>query len=500
MRLGYARLNQESNALSPIATTIADFDDFHYLEGRELSRATTRLGAEVSGLSRAAELSGFVEALRGEPVEAVPLVSAWALPGGSMTEDTFVTLKKRLIQKLEENQPLDGVYLALHGAQQARGAVRNPEEAYLQAVRDVIGDRALVASYDLHGLMTAPKVDIPDIVTCYRTNPHRDLYRVGKRSGELLLQTARREIAPTMTWRSLPMVKGGGLTVDFLSPMRRVFSRMKQMERDPAVLYVSLFTVHLWLDSEEPGWAVVVATDNDEAKANRLADELADLAWSVRHDEHPPVMQPKSAIERARKMLWARKLGAIYMVDVSDVVGAGAPGENVALLKAMLDDAHGLTCYVPVRDAVAVHEAWGRISETIELELGGRFDPVELPGLSLRARVVRCRQTENYGRAVLLQAESVFIVVTEKAPLAVRPKFFTDLGLNPLRADIIVAKTFFHFRWFHLAVARRVMGVETKGATDLDAWRRTAITGKVHPRDHLTDWRSEDRRRRGVST
>ena len=34
---------------------------------------------------------------------------------------------------------------------------------------------------------------------------------------------------------------GGGMTLDFLAPMRAVFKRMRQMEKDPRVLDVSSF-------------------------------------------------------------------------------------------------------------------------------------------------------------------------------------------------------------------------------------------------------------------
>ena len=38
-RIAFARIAQETNALSPVATTLADFESAHYLEGDALLRA-----------------------------------------------------------------------------------------------------------------------------------------------------------------------------------------------------------------------------------------------------------------------------------------------------------------------------------------------------------------------------------------------------------------------------------------------------------------------------
>ena len=50
-RIAFARIAQESNALSPVATTLADFESAHYLAGDALLSAATR-GPEVAGFFR----------------------------------------------------------------------------------------------------------------------------------------------------------------------------------------------------------------------------------------------------------------------------------------------------------------------------------------------------------------------------------------------------------------------------------------------------------------
>ena len=60
-RIAFARIMQESNSLSPVATTLHDFEGSHYLEGEALTKAVTE-GPEVAGFFKRAELAGFMMA------------------------------------------------------------------------------------------------------------------------------------------------------------------------------------------------------------------------------------------------------------------------------------------------------------------------------------------------------------------------------------------------------------------------------------------------------
>lgn len=496
-RLAYARINQESNAFSPLPTTLRDFERTHLVAGPDLERATRPFVSEVPGVTPWGELSGFRHALRKEDVELVPLLSAWAMPGGPLTEETFAGLRDRLVAALREAGDVDGVYLCLHGSMRAAG-VADPEGALIAAVRAEIGKRPLAVSYDLHGLMTKAKAEIPDIVTAYRTNPHRDLPQVGMRTARLLLRAVRGEIRPRTAWRSLPMAFGGGLTIDFFEPMRSIFRRMKAMEKDPRVLYPSLFMVHPYTDAADLGWSTVVTTDGDADLAERLADELAELAWSVRDVPPPSLHEPREAIAFVRRARWARRTGCVFFTDVSDVVGAGGVGDNPNLLRALLEDAGDLTSYVPIRDPIAVAELWESVGRRARARVGAAFTPGYGEPVSVEGRVLSRRQDPSHGRGVAMDLGSVKLVVTEEAPYTLYPSFYGDYGLRLRHADIVVVKSFFHFRIFHAPWLRRHLGVKTRGTTDMDLYEAVAHDGPIHPRDRVDDWRPRDRARRGL--
>jgi microcystin degradation protein MlrC len=276
-RIAFARFAQETNALSPVATTLRDFEASHYLEGDALLAAVAA-GREVAGLFRRGELAGFLAAARERraEIEPVAILSAWAPPGGPLAAACFETLEARLldgVRRAHRVRPLAGMYLCLHGAMGVAG-VADPEARLLRGVRDILGGAPVVVSHDLHGNLTRARVEAADAIVAYHTNPHRDHARVGHRAARIAIGAALGELRPVMAWRSLPMILGGGSTLDFLAPMRAVFARVARAERRGEALAASVLMAHPWNSDPGLGWSTVVVSDGDRGAAERLADEL----------------------------------------------------------------------------------------------------------------------------------------------------------------------------------------------------------------------------------
>ena len=83
--------------------------------------------------------------------------------------------------------------------------------------------------------------------------------------------------------------------------------------------------------------------------------------------------------------------------------------------------------------------------------------------------------------------------------MVMRPSFYTEVGLDPFRADIVMVKNFFPFLMFFLPYNRKTIFVRTRGTTDFDAAYKLPFDGPMHPRDPIADWRERDRLRRGVA-
>lgn len=306
---------------------------------------------------------------------------------------------------------------------------------------------------------------------------------------------------PTVAWRSLPMILGGGSTIDFLPPMIDVFLRMKWMERDRKVLGASVNMCHPWNDHPALGWSTSVVTDRDPALAERLADELASRCWEKRHKQPPVFATPEEAIREARDARIARKLGVVMIADASDVVTAGAPGENTAILERLLEDGKGMIAYVPLRDPAAVGELWSvPVGREVEISVGGKLDPARGEALIVKGRVQNKTHLPGFERMVVLAAGDVRLVLMEGPAITIKPSFFQGVGLDPWKADIVVVKNFFPFLLFFAPMNRKTIFVKTHGVTDFDAARQLTFDGPVHPFGAVSDWRAADARRRGLSS
>ena len=500
LRLAYARLAQETNALSPVLTTLDDFDSMHHLRGEELGRACERGAQEAEGFLANAELSGFVRACRDAgDVDLVPLSSAWAIPSGPLSRECFDALMDELLEGLRAQLPLDGLYLCLHGAMGVEG-LRDPESVLLERVREVIGDMPLAVTMDLHANLTQRRMDAMDIIVGYATNPHRDHVRTAKLAAKILLGKLRGTYTPTTAWRTLPLLVGGGTTLDFLPPMRSIFRRMRMLERRGEVLSASVFMCHVWNDDPDLGWSVVVTTDGDQAKAERLAEELADRCWKVRHKRPPQFASAEDAIAQAQRMKLRRKLGTITLADASDVVTAGAPGDTTGVLRALLDGGKGLRAYVPMRDPRAVERLWGEaVGTKLTLEVGASLDPEGSDAIEVTGELRRKQEVPGMKRQCVLRIGDVDLVITEGPPLTIRPSFFSDVGLDPWKADVLVVKNFFPFRIFFLPHSRKTIYVKTKGRTDMDASFGLDFAEPLYPIADVAEWRPTDARRRGLA-
>jgi microcystin degradation protein MlrC len=499
LRIAYGRLFHEANAYSPRLTTRADFERMHHLEGEALAEATTLGSPELKAFMPHAELTGFMQAMRrAGGVEAIPLTSSLAVPGGPVARADFESLLGGLCARLRAAGRVDGIYLALHGSMQVDGLRGAPEAEILDRVREVLGpDARIAASFDLHGNLTDRVVRALDVLVAYRTNPHWDLAPTGYRAGTRLLRVLRGGARPTHAWRKLPMVLGGGTTIDFLSPMRPVFRAMRALETRRGAMSASLFMVHPYTTAEPRGWAVHVATDGDPALAEQLADELADRAWAERDVPLPPMRGVDEALDEVAASRW-RKLGPITLVDVDDIVGAGAPGGNTRIAAGVIQKQRGLSVYVPLHDPALVAELWDAPIGSRRATVARGTPGYDVPEIALDARIA-ARATTDHGRSVRLDAGDLRLVATESPPLPIHPSFWSAFDLDARRADAIVQKNFFHYRMFYATTSFHHIPVVSAGATSLERVRRLDYPVPMHPRDRIADWRSIEPRLRAMS-
>ncbi len=486
-KIALIELHQETNSFSQVPTTLREFESLALYYGAQV------FTQGIKDFKRF-QLAGFIKAMnrygKGR-FKAVPILAAWATSGGPIKADVYQHFYGYIMEQLKEIDKIDGVYMSLHGAMGVEG-MRDPECHLLEGVRAIVGDEIPIGvSYDLHANITRRKVELATFINAYHTNPHRDHFHTGTKAARLLMDTMDGKVNPVMGFLKMPLLKGGGMTIDFLNPMRKIFSAVKKMEKRPGVLSVSNFMSHIWLDDQEMGWSCIAVTNKDAELAKNITEELADLNWSVKDHKHPEAIPVARAVQELQKMSWRRKFGTTVFCDTSDIVAAGGPGENTHILKYLMQHAPNLRSYIPVRDQQEACRIFDlEVGQNASLTLGQKLEKRYNASLTFDGTLTK-KTITKFGKTVVVQHSNIFLVLTELPCPAFSPMFFNSLGLSLWKADIVVVKNLFPFRIMYSLYNRKTFNVITAGTTDLDVFRLDykKIPRPIYPLDDINDWR-----------
>ena len=125
MRIAIGGIVHETNTYCSAPTTLKDFN---VLEGDRLYRLAGTETQSGAALDLCAE-RGWT---------AIPLLYAWTQPSGTIDRESYEEMKGRLLSRLAEALPVDGVFLDLHGAGVVDG-IDDLEGDLANAVRDLLG-------------------------------------------------------------------------------------------------------------------------------------------------------------------------------------------------------------------------------------------------------------------------------------------------------------------------------------------------------------------------
>jgi microcystin degradation protein MlrC len=490
MRVGLVQVMQETCSFNPTLTTLADFGSFGILDGDDmLERSDTvgPVGGYLDGIARS-----------GAAVETVPIIRGTAQSGGRLTREAFDYFDTTVRAGLRTAGDLAGVVMLLHGAASAEG-LDDVEGALLETVRDVVGTGVPVAvMLDHHANVTQRMVERSDILMGFRTQPH-DQFETARDLTALAVRLFAGEVVPTTAWRKLRMMTHQEQYLTSSGPMKTLFDRAREMERDPRVLTVSPFPMQCWLDAEEAGWSMVAVTDDEPELADRLVEELAELAWSMRAEFQ---RTESVAVDDAIAMAADFAPGAVLLSDTGDSVLGGSGGDSTVILGAMLRAGIRGRALVPMIDPVAAQRlASAGAGASVDLPIGGRstplFGPLPVTGVvrAVGDGVVAAADLPqgrfNMGCCAAFDVGPVTVLVSEYAGAAgIHPAAYRHLGVEPADHHMIVMKTASNFQYM-APIASQVIRVATPGPTqsDLSAlpWQRAPRP--IFPLDEPPSWR-----------
>jgi len=447
MRIMIGRFSEESNSFAPQQ---AGDEDFWISVGDRILKN--------QGFSRNTEIAGFLDVLmRRRSIQVIPAVDARALPNGCVRRETYERIKELFLRTLTQSDRVDGVLLALHGAMQVE-ELGDGEGDFLETLRDYCGpDVPIVATLDLHAVVTQKMVKNATAFVGYRTAPHTDMYAVGSRAANLLLQLLDTKASCSMAFRKIPMIVPGEKAESAEEPMRSLLRRIDELEQNSDVLSVSLFIGNAWIDDEESGVSTI-AVGKTPTAAESAAQMLANEVWAKRFEFSYPsyakVVDPDSAIEAAWNALRSGR-SPVIMVDSGDNPTAGAPGDSTFLLRKVLNagipDATVISIVDPEALAACVEAGIGK---KLILTLGGKIDRTGGPPINIQCVVEKVADANSYftgdptydqsakGRAVVVKVQDTRteIIITEKRVNNTDPKFPRSLGIEPTQRSLLLIK------------------------------------------------------------
>ncbi|PSL02201.1 microcystin degradation protein MlrC [Haloactinopolyspora alba] len=409
-----------------------------------------RSGAEAFRVTREDALIGRYDflapgaALR-ERADWVPLLHAVALPGGAVEAQVYDALRDEIVERIVSAGELDGLFLDIHGAMSVVG--REDAEADLaRAVREATGaDTLISASMDLHGNVSEPFVRRLDLVTCYRMAPHEDAWESRERAAANLVDRLDHGGGqPLKAWVQVPVLLPGEKTSTRIEPARGIYARVPEVEAMPGVLDAAVWVGYAWAD-EPRCQAAVVVTGDDADVITEQAESLARSYWEHRADF--AFVAPADTLETCVAKALASATAPYVISDSGDNPTAGGTGDVSWTLGRLLAtpelvDGSRTSLFASIFDeaAVAACAAAGR-GAVVTTEVGGRVDAGPSGPVTVSGTVVALTEDDPVaGRIAVLDCGGLHVIITERRKPYHLESDFTDLGLDPRSADIVVVK------------------------------------------------------------
>ena len=504
-RIALAGISLESNAFSPMATE-QDFRSLSYFSGTDILDAAR--GAP-STLSR--EMQSFIAAMDiTGPWDAVPLICTASHPWGPVEQAFFDRTVDSICEQLKAAGPVDGVYVANHGAMVATES-QDPDGDMLARIRAVVGsDVPIICTLDLHANVSETMVEAATVLVAYLTNPHVDMMERGEEAAMVMRGILGGAIEPHSVFIRMPIVPPSVTLLTHAGPYAELinYGQRRKRELAGAILNVSILGNFAFSDTKYNGIGIVVTGRHALEPAQTLAREIAELCWENRARFDKTLTPISNAVAMATDVSNAPGMPALIFSDSGDNPGGGGGGDTTELLRALLGVETEDVLYGAFFDRPLVAKA-------IEVGVGNSFEAqfntdaktsFGAP-LSVSARVVAINHEPIVGRlgiyagkridchpSCLLEVgeHKIKVVVISNRYQCADPVFFEQFGLDIGKARIVCVKSRGHFRagfipWF---APEQVLEIDTAGLTSpvLQRLDWDNLPRPVLPLDAETDW------------
>jgi len=472
-KIGIATFSHETCTFCPRPTGINEFEFYGPpLKGDQLLNANSYINGFVDRITEygCAQLEGITS----------PRGAVGGSSGSWITREAFDKYTGAMQEDILNKGPYDGIYLSLHGAMAVTG-IPKPEAEIVRRIRKIAGDIPVIVTLDLHANEDHELSDVASGVIIIKRYPHYDSYYQGERAARLMINILRSNYNPVMSTRKPGVITPSVFQGTGVSPAMEIMERARRWEDRIPGVYVSVAFGFAYADVPDVGATVMVITNDDQELADRIADDMNNYIWRVRH-EFAGKKLPDTA-EGVRLSIAAAKRGntPVVIADHSD-----RTGNSTHILSELIKQGASNFCIATISDKRLIDklkETGRQAGDTVTVAVGGYADkyagdPVEISGT--------LAYFNKYGRydkvAVLKFGDNNTVIITPDLHQVTDTGILGNLDLSLDEIDIISLKSRVHFRrgFYENGLAGAIFEVDAPGLGPADL---TNIEYKNIPRD-----------------
>lgn len=470
-------------------------EEFEILQGSSILQATQDT-SPLAGVLQAAEALNWM---------ILPALHMNAMPGGTCEDgivEFFWDRFKRAFRQAAADR-IDGIFLVLHGAMVSE-SFPDVEGKLLSRIRALpeAGAIPIGGVLDLHANFTAAMAECSQGLVAYKKNPHIDAQQAAHEAAVLLDRVIRSGLHPFTLWGHPPLMWPPTGTHTDQEPMLSLERIAREIERENSeILAVNVFAGFAFADTPDTGVSFSIITEGDHDEAQKCLSRLKNQAVALGHLASSNLSPTDKIIDELKKP----SDGPIIIVEPSDNIGAGAPGDCTPVLRALVENGiQGAVCII--NDPEAVQQLYPKPTGSVmRVEVGGKATPFSGEPLIIEVELISKSDGHfeledpqshlasmvggkiDMGPCAVVQHEGITVLLTSRKTPPFDLGQLRSQGIEPERQHVIVVKAAVAHKRAYDPITRKSYTVDTPGPcpNNLSLLPYERIQRPIYPLDKI---------------
>lgn len=415
--------------------------------------------------------------------DILPTIDYRALPGGTVRDEVVTAFWNDLRKRWQPD--VDAIFVVLHGAMVSESQL-DVEGELLRKLRNLRGALGLplFGVYAPHGNFTDAMASHATALFAYRKNPHTDARETAIRAARSLDKALDTGDEPRLIHHHTHLIWPPGLTGTSEDPMLKLGANARQMEAaTPRMQAINIAPGFAFADTPETGLSFQAITNGDALRAAKLLRVLDKLARELHAEADLCELTP----DEAREALAEPGEGLTLIVEPSDNIGAGAPGDATGCLRLLLETEGITDAAVAINDPESVAKL-GELEPgaTATLDIGGRGSEMDAGPVTHEVELISksdgrfeledkkshlaslSGDTFDMGPSAVVKAKGLTILLTTHRTPPFDLAQWRSQGIDPAQLKYIVVKSAIAHRRAYSPITTRTLVVDTPGPTSND--------------------------------